>query len=91
MPEHLAIDANVLSGTAHLESAKTVEVEFRNSEGDLISFTLAPRIQLTVTAQLQLVPYKVKNNKTGTLYTGFTIGFSQNVTTDVEWQASVRA
>jgi hypothetical protein len=37
------------------------------------------------------VPFKVGDNKTGNLYSGFTIGFQSNVTCDVEWQALEKA
>ena len=91
MAEHLAIDVNVLSGTVLLENSKTVEVEFRNSQGQLVSFTLEPRVMLTPQNQSVTVPFKVKSNKINGLYTGYTIGFPQIVNLSIEWQASARA
>lgn len=91
MPRHVAIDANQIGGTVRFEKAKTVEVTFLDSKGNQVYFTLAPRIKvipLDVSAQ---APFKVASKKTGSFYTGFTLGFGVKVTMDVEWEASERA
>jgi hypothetical protein len=91
MPRFLAVDVNVVSGTVHLENTKTTQVDFKNAQGQPVAFTLAPRLQLTLLDQTNINPYKVSNVKTGNVYTGFIIGFSNKVTLDVEWEVSERA
>jgi hypothetical protein len=90
MPRHLAIDANVISGTVHMTGTKTVQVDFRDSQGNPVAFTKAPRLQITLLNNLTQVPYRVANVKTGNVYTGVIVGFSSIVTLDFEWEISER-
>jgi len=90
MPEFLGIDVNVLSGTVNIQNGKVADVDFFDASGNAISFTLAPRIVLTVLNSANAPAFKVKNKKVGNLFTGFVMGFQNNVTVDVEWQAFKR-
>jgi len=90
MPEHYAMDANVLSGTASLNGVKTTKVTFKDKVGNTIAFTKAPRIVLTLLNAAVAVPFKVKNDPVAGPFTGFILGFQNPVTLDVEWQALKR-
>lgn len=91
MPRHLAIDVNVVSGSIHLENTKTAEVQFRDSSGNPVVFSLAPRISMTLLFETSVPIYKFSNVKTGSVYTGFRVGFQIKVTGDIEWVAQERA
>lgn len=91
MPKHYAVDENILSGSVHFEGVKTAQVSFVKTDGSPVSFTVAPRVQLTLLNASSQVPYRVSNVKTGNLYTGIVIGFQSPVTIDVEWQVVERA
>jgi hypothetical protein len=90
MPRHFAIDANVVGGTVSIQGVKTVDVLFKDQDGNPVLFTLAPRVAITITSQNSIAPFKVKNNKVGSLFSGFTLGFPSNVTIEFEWQAFER-
>lgn len=91
MPQHYAMDANVVGGTGAIQQGKTLEVLFRNAAGQPVYFTLAPRIAITLTSQSAATAFKVKNLKQGALFSGFVIGFQSNVTVEFEWQAFERS
>lgn len=90
MPEHYAVDCNVVSGSVHFESVKVMQVNYADSEGNPISFTKAPRVQLTMLNNSANVPFKTVDTKSGSNFTGFKIGFQNAVTLDVEWQVMTR-
>lgn len=90
MPEHYGIGVNFIGGTIHLENQKSAEVDFTDSNGNMVSFTLAPRVTLTLLNSSSAPAHKVRSTKTGSVYTGFTVGFQSNQTVDIEWQASKR-
>ena len=87
----LAIDANVISTTLHFENTKTARWDFQNSIGGAVSFTKAPRVQITALDTSAAPAYKCANVKTGALYTGVIVGFNIPVTIDVELQIQERA
>ena len=91
MPTHYAIDANIISGTVNFNSQKTMNINFTDTSGNTILFTKAPRIQLTIKNASTATACKTKDIKTGSLYSGFAIGFQTAVTLEVEWQAVERA
>ena len=90
MPEHYGIDVNVIGGTVSFTNTKTAKVDFKNQQGESVTFTFEPRIQLTLLNASTQVPYKVKATKVGNLFTGFVLGFQNQVTIDVDWQALKR-
>jgi hypothetical protein len=91
MPEHYAVDVNVISGSVHFDNAKLMSVMYTNSNGDPVSFSKSPRLQLTVLNTTVVNPFKTQDIKAGNLFTGFKIGFQSNQTLDVEWQVMERA
>jgi hypothetical protein len=84
------MDANAVSGVVKFNNTKTTQVVFKDSAGNAISFTKPPRIMLTILNSASM-PFKVSDNKTGNVYSGFTIGFQSVMTCDVEWQALEKA
>lgn len=90
MPKHYAVDTNVISGSAHLENVKTIEITYADSEGNPVAFTKEPRLQITLLDATSQVPFKTKAIKTGSNYTGVVIGFQQKITIDFEWQVAER-
>ena len=87
----LAIDANVLSATLHFENTRTARWDFINSVGQAVTFSKSPRVQATALDTSAAPIYKVKDVKTGNLYTGVIVGFNVPVTLDVEVQIQERA
>ena len=87
MPRHLGIGANVVKGTVAFNSTKTAQADFKDDAGNPVGFTKEPNIQLTLLDPNGTPPYKVKSVKTGNVFTGFVIGFSQVQTLTVSWRA----
>ena len=90
MPRHLAIGKNILYGSVSINNAKTVNVTFKDEEGNLVFFQVAPRITITLVSATTAVAFKLADIKTGAVFSGFTIGFAAKVTVDMEWQATER-
>jgi hypothetical protein len=88
MPKLLGLDVNYLSGTVTMTAVKVAKVTFRDSSGNAVSFTKEPMIALTILNSSTVPPYKVKGDKTGNVFTGFTIGFQTTQTVDVDWAAT---
>lgn len=90
MPKHYAVDTNVISGSAHMENVKSIELTYTDSEGNPVAFTKEPRLQITLLDATSQIPFKTKAIKTGSNYTGVVIGFQQKITIDFEWQVAER-
>ena len=90
MPKHYAVDTNVISGSAHLAGVKTIEITYRDSEGNPVVFTKEPRLQITLLDATSQVPFKTKAIKSGSNFVGVIIGFQNPITIDFEWQVAER-
>ena len=87
MPRHLGIGANVVKGIVSFNGTKTAQADFKDDNGNPVGFTQEPNVQLTLLDANGTPAYKVKGVKTGNVYTGFVIGFSQVQTMAVAWRA----
>jgi len=67
MPKHLAIGKNVVSGSASVQNAKTIQITYRDDEGNPMLFNVAPRLAITITSQDAVVPFKLGDVKAGNL------------------------
>jgi len=90
MPRHLAVDANVISGTIVFNYSKVGTARFLDVAGNQVLFSKAPRLTLTVLNSTSTIPFRTAYAKVGNLYAGFTIGFQAAQNCEVEWQATER-
>lgn len=90
MPVHYGVDINVISGSAHLENVKSIEITYKDSEGNPVVFTKEPRLQITLLDATSQVPFKTKALKSGVNFIGVVLGFQSKITIDLEWQVMER-
>lgn len=79
MPKHLAIDINVLSGTAVFNNVKSVNVSYGRT------FDLLPIVNLSLNDTTSVPPYKMNVTNSG-----FTIMFQTKYTGSVDWNVIER-
>lgn len=90
MPVHYGVDVNIISGSAHIENVKTIEITYKDSDGNPVIFTKEPRLQITLLDATSQVPFKTKAIKSGSNFIGVVIGFQNKITIDFEWQVAER-
>jgi len=86
MPRHLAVEANVIRGTAHFDNSKVAYVYFLNSKGEQVSFSKQPFVSLTILDNTSSPVVKIGWIKNGNLFTGCVIRFNNPYTGDVDWE-----
>ena len=79
MPQHVAIDANDISGTVYFQNQKQAAVSFGKT------FAVLPVINLTLNDTTSVPATKILITTTG-----FTIKLSINFTGSIDWQARGR-
>lgn len=79
MPKHLAIDINILSGTAIFNNVKSVNVSYGKT------FELIPIVNLSLNDTTSVPAYKMNVTNTG-----FTIMFQTKYTGSVDWSVIER-
>lgn len=87
MPKVLTVGENCLTFDVYFNNVKSAQGNFINANGKQLLFAVKPSIQLSVDQNATSIPYIYQQVKTGTMWTGvivkFTNFFTGNVTVTV--------
>lgn len=90
MPKHLAIDVNVLTGTAVFNNVKKMVIYYYNAAGNPMLFSKQPLVKITPLDTTAIPAAVTTHIKTGNMYAGFTLAFASIILLSVDWEVSER-